>query len=185
MKNFYDNFDENYFDETRMRVFTPELSKIWEPMSADKRKDFVKSPEFRAFFVNEPRCTACQGQCCVDSGCMYTANDFEDFSIDAIKKVVDKKHALIAIAPNFLYLRAPGKNDLGRTTTGDGARSTCVHMGPTGCKFDFDHRPTMGTLLVPAKRNCITICNGDYVFDQWRDPEKQKVLNEIIVSSNG
>ena len=123
-----------------------------------------------------------------------TYDDFKEISFDYLKSQIEKGYISIAIIDSeliyndidILILRARNKNSpiIDFFTS----NSPCILLTSTGCKLDYEHRPSGGKLMVPSENysenffGCkVHKCFSPYTIEdccyEW-EPH-QKVLHEL------
>lgn len=143
---------------------------------------------------NKEICKKCGGTCCKNSGCDYAPEDFENIKTEYILKVLSEGFVSIVSLQNFkmingklvhwpfLYLRARGE-DRGPVDLLS-FKKRCVALTPTGCKYDFEHRPTGGKNLVPDKNfDCKPYIPQKEIVDRWEP--YQSVLARCVKRLTG
>ena len=144
--------------------------------------------------VNGEICAKCGGECCKRCGCEFSPDDFKEISFDYLKSQIEKGYISIAIIDSeliyndidILILRARNKNSpiIDFFTS----NSPCILLTSTGCKLDYEHRPSGGKLMVPSENysenffGCkVHKCFSPYTIEdccyEW-EPH-QKVLHEL------
>ena len=140
-------------------------------------------------------CSQCGGYCCKQCGCHFSPDDFEMISFDYLKGEIEKGYISIDyVDGEILYeplgvyiLRARNRNSPIVDTSFRG-RVPCALLTDTGCKLDYDHRPTGGKLLIPSndtyslygslRRRCHSEYDIDICCREWRS--HQSVLYKLI-----
>ncbi len=134
----------------QMKIEEWKASKL-EYRSLEKNYDLAKN-------VDEEVCKKCGGICCMQCGCHFSPDDFEEISYEYLKKELEKGYISIDCEEglrvhrlNDIYiLRIRNKNspvvDIGH------------HEGPCilwdedkGCPFPYNERPTGAKLLIPEQ----------------------------------
>lgn len=118
--------------------------------------------------VNNEICFKCGGKCCKRIGCAYYPDDFEDLTLEGLRRQIDKGYISIDIdaeeSMNY-YLRARNKY---ASVYDLNAGGICKALGEHGCIYDFDHRPTQGRLLVPLESTeCKLSVRSPELGEQW------------------
>jgi len=185
MRNFFENFDENYLSIPKMRQHVPELARIYEAMNSTERKKFVKTEDFQNFFKNPTVCTGCGGACCTKSVCEYAVNDFEDFTLPKLREFVDKGKTMILLREDLeliqLIARPKDSPVVGSASVLSGA---CEQHGANGCAYSYDERPTGGALVVPGEpchKGCHDILDIRYHYGQWFTKSREKPLADLAL----
>lgn len=144
---------------------------------------------------NKAVCTECGGRCCKRMGCEVLPEDViawygavtidvlrsmlrsGDFSIDWYERFRSKSYG----TTNGYYIRA---RNVGAPVVDPAyAGHVCAALTPTGCKFDFEHRPTGGRALIPhAKGNCTSPYTKLVVANAWDKYHKllEKLFHEFL-----
>lgn len=145
---------------------------------------------------NKGYCKSCGGDCCKKSGCDYIPSDLSSLHKEQLYRVLCEgkisivsallfdrlKDGKLIISP-FLYLRARNQNrpivDLVSLKT------PCSQLGENGCKYDFEHRPSGGTNLIPTANHMDCHPNIEPTLlmkDWWR---YQRVLEKLVKRFTG
>lgn len=145
-------------------------------------------------FENKEICKKC-GFCCQKCGCDYASDDFEKISYDFLYSVLMEGNISIVsffdfkelsngklIANPFLYLRARNKNrpivDLLSMKT------ECSQLGPNGCKYNLQNRPSGGVNLIPMEDNkCYSLKDPKEIVLTW--DRYQNVLSRLVKRITG
>ncbi|MBE6148647.1 MAG: hypothetical protein E7167_04080 [Firmicutes bacterium] len=145
-------------------------------------------------YENKELCAKCGGQCCKKGGCQYAPEDFENLKFDyllgkleegyiSIVSVLDFQefNGRIAAQP-FLYVKARNVNrpivDL------LSMRTSCMSLTETGCKYDFEHRPSGGVNLIPGENGTCHWEKDPMEFIMMWQPQ-QKVLRKLVKRLTG
>lgn len=146
------------------------------------------------YYENEELCKQCGGKCCKKCGCDYLPRDFKDLSTNGlVDKILEGNISIVstltisklpnggeAITP-ILLLRERNKNrpmvDLLSLKT------TCASLLETGCKYDKEHRPSGGRMLIPMENNECYNENPDLKVQEWLS--YQKILERVIKRITG
>lgn len=146
------------------------------------------------YYENKELCTQCGGKCCKKCGCDYLPRDFKDLSTNGlVNKILEGNISVVstltitklpnggeAITP-ILLLRERNKNrpvvDLLSLKT------TCASLLETGCKYDCEHRPSGGRMLIPMENNKCYNENPDLKIQEWLS--YQKILERVVKRITG
>lgn len=143
---------------------------------------------------NKEICARCGGTCCKNSGCDYAPEDFDSIKTEYILKILSEGYVSIVSVQHFdivngklvhwpfLYLRARGE--------GRGAvdllsfKKRCVALTPTGCRYNFNRRPTGGKNLVPDPNfDCKPYIPQIEIINRWEP--YQSVLARCVKRLTG
>lgn len=146
-------------------------------------------------YVNPKLCTECGGACCKRCGCEFSPDDFSEISFETLKNEIEKGYISIDFAYGEEILRSSGvyflrARNAGRpiVDTEDVRGSGCILLTDSGCKLDYEQRPSGGRLLIPAeeKKNFLgentRICKSDYKIEECCDEwiPFQEIIGELI-----
>ena len=141
--------------------------------------------------VNAKICKSCGGLCCKNCGCHFSPDDFKKISFEFLKKEI--KNGFISIVcvdrefilqdENVLILRIRNKGmpivDFGYDS------APCILLTNSGCKLDYEHRPTGAKLLIPSDsfdKYHVRMCNSKYTIEdccyEWEP--YQNILSELV-----
>ena len=132
-------------------------------------------------------CDKCKGECCQNSPCVMSPNEFVNINdMDYMKNVLDT--GVLTIAPcnegcNFYVIRPRGVKDLDTIVTGFVEyNNSCILQGENGCVLEPLFRPTGGLLLIPKEQygeiKCVQHYSDFKTIEDWK--KHQKVLKELI-----
>lgn len=136
------------------------------------------------------KCKECGGKCCKRCGCFFSPDDFPEISFDALKKEIDKGYIAIEVVDGDQFciegfiriLRVRNVDDpIFIDSPFSHSRKPCILLTETGCKLDYEHRPSGGKLLIPGKKGNDYDCHGSYGTEQALREWKfhQKLLAEL------
>lgn len=143
--------------------------------------------------VNSSVCAECGGACCKCCGCHFSPDDFEDTSFEGLKKEIEKGYISIdyvdgemIYSSNSVYILRIRNQNAPIVDTGFKRRTPCILLTETGCKLDYEHRPTGGKLLIPSTVSSfcheLATCHSKYDIEdccyEWL-PHK-KVLYQLV-----
>jgi len=146
-------------------------------------------------YENKELCKKCGGKCCKKCGCDYMPKDFSEFTTNAILEIIMKGDisvvAILSITvlengkeclEPVLLLRARNKNrpivDLLSFKT------TCASLTESGCKYDYESRPSGGKNLIPEENGgCYQLEDPKVILNEWR--RYQKILERIVKRITG
>ena len=135
--------------------------------------------------VNDELCSRCGGVCCKRIGCAYYPEDFEDLSLEGLRRELNKGFLSIDIdaeeTMNY-YLRARNRY---ASVYDLNAGGVCKALEETGCKYSFDQRPTQGRLLIPLEdMKCKSSVSSTELGKQWKPyQETLKQLSEYYLQT--
>ena len=157
--------------------------KVWSLYAGKKHED-------------EEICKKCGGKCCKNAPCHFAPGEFNDLSVEGLKKFL-KKNTHISIVrhsssicecivqdfrPDGPYyytmrMRARGTNTAVPTAEIN-KEQTCVMLTNKGCKLPYEKRGMGAKLLIPkADGKCEQLYGMDECVHDWK--EYQKVLREV------
>lgn len=140
-------------------------------------------------------CKKCGGRCCKKSGCDYIPKDFNDLSTNGLyEKLKEGNISIVATLkfeklPNgnifanpFLYLRARNINrDIIDLLS---MKTTCSQLTETGCRYNYEERPTIGKNLIPKEDlKCYPHEKPMLLMQSWES--YQKVLFKLVKRFTG
>lgn len=126
-------------------------------------------------YENKELCTSCGGKCCKRMGCELFPEDvikqYGAISKDSIRSLLDTGDFSIDWYGNFsekwyrgFYIRA---RHIYAPKVDPSYGGRCVALTDTGCKFDFEHRPSGGKYLIPSVTNCVSNYNKKTIATMW------------------
>lgn len=133
--------------------------------------------------VNEQLCANCGGECCQTCGCHFSPDDFPKISFKTLKDEIKKGYISIEHisygskdrGTYILRMRNVGKPIVDVNYE----KTPCVYWNAsTGCKWDYEHRPTGAKLLIPAYdyfgeigycRNCHAMYTMRDCCREWKE----------------
>ncbi len=144
--------------------------------------------------TNYDVCAICGGAWCKKCGCHFSPDDFKEISFEYLKTEIEKGYISIDYVDGeaaswpigALILRIRNKNspivDIGYRKD-----TPCILLTDTGCKLDYEQRPTGGKLLIPkfleinSYRTSKPVCYSKYSINtcsrEWRT--YQEILVEL------
>ena len=142
--------------------------------------------------TNVTLCKKCGGKCCKKCGCQFSPEDFEDLSLEGLKKEIDKGYATISVFLRedwygttdvyYLRVRCEGEDATGGLNLIP-HHGACVMLTKKGCKLPFEKRPTGGRNLLPipdrdGQPNCLQTYDIHDCAKEWL-PYK-KLLQQLV-----
>ena len=151
------NLSKEEFEKLFNELYYPTL----EYRSLPKDYSYAKN-------VNSEICSKCGGKCCKMCGCHFSPDDFEEISFESLKKEIEKGYISIDLVDgeliyseiNVYILRARNVNSP-IVDYDYGERGQCILLTESGCKLDYENRPSGGKLLVPREA---TKCHQNYTI---------------------
>ncbi|MBQ6840744.1 MAG: hypothetical protein IJO63_01330 [Bacilli bacterium] len=146
-------------------------------------------------YENKELCASCGGKCCKKGGCQYAPQDFESLKFDYLLEKLQEGYISIVsvidfidfkgklIANPMLYIKSRNVNrpivDL------ISMRTACSALTDTGCRYDFEHRPSGGINLIPSNgpEGCYPEKNPLEFIMMWQS--QQQVLRKLIKRITG
>ncbi len=149
-----------------------ELKKIYDAIERVESGEYSFPKDYDDPRCQNPElCKECGGECCKRCGCMFSPDDFDDLSYEAMKKEIGKGHITLELIdgeyicrPGFYYalrmrnINAPIVEDC----FGYRGRSPCILLGEKGCKLPYSKRPSEGRLMWPIKIGGTYLCESNY-----------------------
>lgn len=177
---------------SKLNMSTEEWNQLYEKLffptlkyrSIEKDYDISKN-------VNSSVCAECGGACCKMCGCHFSPDDFEDISFESLKKEIEKGYISIDCVDGEViysdidvYILRIRNQEAPIVDMGYRPRRPCILLTEQGCKFDYEHRPSGGKLLIPDTTSSFdhqNRCNSKYsIADccyEWKP--HQKVLYQL------
>lgn len=150
--------------------------------------------------LNPALCAECGGYCCQTCGCSFSPDDFPEISFDCLESELQKGLITIEFIDGEQVLRSPNSyivrmRNVGAPVIEPGyfhsqRTGPCVAWTEFGCRFDYEHRPTGGRLLIPKAsydEQHGLACYARYAivdcYDEWI-PFK-KILARLVTKYKG
>lgn len=112
-------------------------------------------------YENLDICKDCGGKCCRAGSCLYAPEDFPRLNLDILLDLYQHKKIMFAYVDELLgvgekgwIIRPPMENcpGIAGSILNQGV---CSLLTPTGCEFDYYHKPKGGKCLIPEEsHNC-------------------------------
>lgn len=133
---------------------------------------------------NREICSKCGGKCCKQCGGHYSPDDFDEISIEALKKRIDKGDISIdwwdgdVVCGDLyrtLYLRA---RHVGADKVDPSWGGKCLHLKKDGCDLSFENRPLACRDLIPSEDKCIGSYSKEDCCKDWY--KHQDILEALV-----
>lgn len=144
--------------------------------------------DFKINNENHEVCSRCGGDCCKRMGCHYSPRDFNEITVQALEKEINK--GFISIdwwegdvfnndRERTYYLRVRNKN---KNIVDPAWRGECSLLTEYGCILPFKQRPMGGRALVPNKQGNGNNCKSKYTKEdcckEWYP--YQDILEKLV-----
>lgn len=145
-------------------------------------------------YENKELCKQCGGKCCKKCGCDYLPKDFSDLSTNGLVEKILEGSISIVSALNINKLPNGGETitpilllrerNINRSSVDLlSLKTTCASLNENGCKYDLEHRPSGGKMLIPMENNKCYNENPNLKIQEWL--RYQKILERVVKRITG
>lgn len=190
--------------ETLIKIFGKERTEdeLFEIIDEIRKDPEAYHQKVLDLYQNEGKenpeiCKECGGRCCLRAPCHWSPRDFEDFTFEAMKKLLkEKQYISIVRFPGeiaescirefkhtgryFYILRTRTRSTNIATVSSKKIKGDpCVLLTSKGCSIPFEQRARGARLLIPEREcKCVNLYDMDDCIYEWKD--YQDVLRKLF-----